>query len=404
MKTLLLLTSWYPLNNGDAAFVVNEIDQLAAGFDQVLVFNHTWDVQRPAVPTPENVRYLGTLSAAIDKGPLPKQLLGMLRHPAYLARVLSIYRRENRAGRTRGQRAATMREAVNAARMALVIRPHLRGAGDVSVYAFWAWGAGVALAGLPRVRGSKVLRIHSFDLYEEVLGHLPLRASLFGIADSIIPISNHGADYLRERYPAILPDGKLQVMRLGTPDCGIGPTPASSEPLRVVSCSTVNQVKRVERILEVAAYLAQQTPVRWTHLGGGPLLEQLRASEAMDAPGLTVDLRGALSKEEVMEALTSEPFHVFVNQSTREGVPVSIMEALSCGIPVVAPNIGGIEEIVGEDLGSGRMVSATASIPEVSEAVLGVAANRSSYSPREVWSRLYRADHNALQVLNLLTQ
>jgi glycosyltransferase involved in cell wall biosynthesis len=42
---------------------------------------------------------------------------------------------------------------------------------------------------------------------------------------------------------------------------------------------------------------------------------------------------------------------VFVNVSASEGLPVAIMEAMSCGIPVIAPAVGGIPEIVNSENG-----------------------------------------------------
>ena len=37
---------------------------------------------------------------------------------------------------------------------------------------------------------------------------------------------------------------------------------------------------------------------------------------------------------------------MFLNTSKSEGIPVSIMEAMSYGIPIIAPNVGGISEAV----------------------------------------------------------
>jgi colanic acid/amylovoran biosynthesis glycosyltransferase len=42
---------------------------------------------------------------------------------------------------------------------------------------------------------------------------------------------------------------------------------------------------------------------------------------------------------------------VLVNVSHSEGIPVSMMEAQSCGIPVCAKNVGGVPEIVDNDNG-----------------------------------------------------
>jgi glycosyltransferase involved in cell wall biosynthesis len=47
-----------------------------------------------------------------------------------------------------------------------------------------------------------------------------------------------------------------------------------------------------------------------------------------------------------MKEYTEKPYHLFVNVSESEGIPVSIMEALSFGIPCIATDVGGTREIV----------------------------------------------------------
>ena len=44
-------------------------------------------------------------------------------------------------------------------------------------------------------------------------------------------------------------------------------------------------------------------------------------------------------------------FDLFVNMSLSEGIPVSIMEAISFGIPIIATNVGGNAEIVNDETG-----------------------------------------------------
>jgi glycosyltransferase involved in cell wall biosynthesis len=52
-----------------------------------------------------------------------------------------------------------------------------------------------------------------------------------------------------------------------------------------------------------------------------------------------------------LDFYTEQPFDLFVNVSASEGVPFSIMEAFSVGIPVMATNVGGTGEIVNEQVG-----------------------------------------------------
>ena len=58
-----------------------------------------------------------------------------------------------------------------------------------------------------------------------------------------------------------------------------------------------------------------------------------------------------MSNEEIFEFYQKEHVNLFVSLSAVEGVPVSIMEAISFGIPVLSTDVGGCKEIVTEKTG-----------------------------------------------------
>ncbi len=100
--------------------------------------------------------------------------------------------------------------------------------------------------------------------------------------------------------------------------------------------------------LEVAAALCRETrAVRFSILGDGPLREELTRRAA--------DLNISDSVEFL--APRADPFgyygslDLFLNTSLHEGLPLSVVEAMGCGKPVVSAAVGGIPEIVvnGED-------------------------------------------------------
>lgn len=88
---------------------------------------------------------------------------------------------------------------------------------------------------------------------------------------------------------------------------------------------------------------------------------------------------------------------VFVNVSSTEGTPVSIMEAISCGIPVIATAVGGNVEIVREK--NGFLLSANPTPDEIADALLNVCDHREAWlkkrqGSREVWQERYNETTN----------
>mgnify|MGYP000945230419 CR=1 FL=1 len=76
------------------------------------------------------------------------------------------------------------------------------------------------------------------------------------------------------------------------------------------------------------------------------------AEEKLDAKeNIIYELLGDLDTDEVNRVYEKRAFDVFVNTSRKEGVPVSIMEAMRYGIPAIAPRVGGVPELVTADVG-----------------------------------------------------
>lgn len=397
-QVLVLLTGTFPGESGDSAFLQHEIEALAEEFDVVQIYSFK-QLDGSRVPLPANVHYMGALEAASKAG------VGRMLLKGGIAPAVRAWRAESKSGRARGHQLRVIGNILTGQRFASVIEKDLRKDDDVSVYAFWGTDGAMALPFLPR-RYKKTMRLHGFDLYEEERGFSPLRASLFTSVDNVVPISEDGRRYLANKYPDVLDEDRLILARLGTQDYGLSPDPALNQPLTVVSCSSVVPVKRVDSILSAVSTLAEDQPVRWIHFGTGDLfdeLEQKTKTALSNNPNLTVDLRGQTANPEIMEYYQNNPVHVFVNASDSEGVPVSIMEALSFGIPVVATAVGGTAEIVGADLGTGIALPQRPADAELAAAIKEVAKNRESYDPRSAWERMSNAKDASKRIVELVS-
>ncbi len=225
------------------------------------------------------------------------------------------------------------------------------------VYSYWGDKWALSLPFIKEATGCTTMaRFHGSDLYEEAKGgYIPFRERLFQSLDKAFPISDNGARYIAKHYSKFF-NGCISVARLGVNASSPNPD-EGSDTLSIISCSNAIPLKRVELIAE--ALLKADFPVDWTHIGSGPTLEKINVMVKSMPKNVTVCLLGQKSNEFVRDLYTKKHFDVFLNVSTTEGVPVSIMEALAAGIPVIATDVGGTKEIVNSDNGEVINVSIT---------------------------------------------
>ena len=270
-------------------------------------------------------------------------------------------------------------------------------------YAYWMYMPALVGAILKKKfpRARLISRAHSYDIYEYRAreSYLPFRKFIFDQADALYPISQSACDYLRSSYP-YLDMEKVHLRHLGTLDKGINPPKKPDSPFRLVSCSSLSPVKRVDRILESLALL-DPVPVEWIHFGSGEGLEELkaRAREVFSGRFLSFDFRGQVPNAEIYRYYQENHVDLFLNASTIEGIPVSIMEALSFGIPVLATRVGGTPEIVrpGEN---GFLLEKDFSNEDYARAIqraLALSEKETGLyrkNARELWEKEFRAEKN----------
>lgn len=222
-----------------------------------------------------------------------------------------------------------------------------------------------------------VSRAHGADLYEfrRPCDYMPLKRQFIRGYDRFFVLTPQAASYLQSTYGA-LPES-VEISPLGVPLDGALARPSSRGCVHIVSVSFCLAVKRLDKIVEaVALFAAKHSQVRtkWTHVGGGPQLESIKSlaqARLGKLANVTYSFRGDLPHEDVRGVFLSEPVDVFVNASESEGLPVSIMEAMSAGVPVVAPDVGGISCLVSDRCGV--LMSHCPDSQEVSDAIAKVA-------------------------------
>ena len=233
---------------------------------------------------------------------------------------------------------------------------------DANTVFYFFWGKGSCLL-VPllkkKIRGKIVVRFHGFDLYEyRNNNYIPFRTQLLKSIDKALVISNNGAQYLGSKYPSV--QEKLMLNRLGTMEKGKSEQ-SSDGVLRIYSCSALIPLKRI--LLLANALKLLMIKVSWTHIGDGPQKEALQQIIQSFPSNIRARVTGWVSPEKVTGYYVGQQCDLFINVSETEGIPVSIMEAFSAGIPALATNVGGVSEIVTNQ--NGRLLDAELSAFQV---------------------------------------
>jgi len=102
-------------------------------------------------------------------------------------------------------------------------------------------------------------------------------------------------------------------------------------------------VKGYRLFLEIAAHLHARHPnVRFSILGDGPMVAALTCEAVKLGLSDHVDF--------LPPRTDPQPYYrgldIYVNTSLHEGLPLSVLEAMACGKPIVAARVGGIPEVV----------------------------------------------------------
>jgi glycosyltransferase involved in cell wall biosynthesis len=216
-------------------------------------------------------------------------------------------------------------------------------------YSYWfmQWMTALSMIKLKHPDMKIVSRVHGADYDEEQIKRpLPFRYFQLSKVNRMFPVSAFAKKYLVKRFK--LPAEKAEVSRLGLL-LNEASAPCDQTNFHIVSCSSLIPLKRVHLIIEILKNIPGE--VSWTHFGDGPTVKDVKKKAASLGPNVMVDFKGYVSNLDFLTYLKQKPVSLFINVSESEGIPVTLMEATSFGIPVAGPAICGVPEIVTQQTG-----------------------------------------------------
>lgn len=271
----------------------------------------------------------------------------------------------------------------------------------IIIYSYWMYYQALIAIKLKRKLIAKcITRAHGFDLYEyrNIGNYIPYRLLIVKKVDRVYFISNDGLRYLSDKYIQYL--HKFTLNRLGTIDLYNGNN-QFHDKFTVVSCSWLVPLKRVHLILEALVTITD-VEIKWIHFGDGPEKNRIVKLSNKLSSNIEFILKGNIQNEEVLDYYNKNQVDIFINVSETEGIPVSIMEAISFGIPVIATDVGGVSEIVINEY-NGYLLSKNFRISNLTELIIRLIKEKNDVlriNARNLWIESYSLHKNVQEFIN----
>jgi colanic acid/amylovoran biosynthesis glycosyltransferase len=348
MKRLLFFTASYPYGIGEN-WKRDELQVLSGYYSSIEIFPFTYAGNRKPKPLPQNV---SAHQPVLERNDGVREHLGLI----FTGGRLGYYLKEFFRSRVYLKRSWLVNWLVASIQTEVLCRSrqfqHILSVEDKStvLYFYWSREWAYVIPFLKKEGFAKIfVRFHGYDLYEERQsnhGYIPYRSPVLNNIHTAILLSESARKYLIQHYPYMEPN--CRIFPLGTMEKGMA-KPSMDGTFRIISCSGVVKVKRLELLCEALNF--SDIPIVWTHIGSGNLMEKLKNQIKTLTSNIRVQLMGSLPPDEVLEFYRDRELDLFINVSESEGMPVAIMEAFSAGIPAIATDVGGTSELVTPDTG-----------------------------------------------------
>jgi len=183
--------------------------------------------------------------------------------------------------------------------------------------------------------------------------HKWLRKLMSPFIQQFIPVSKDLSVWLTDFVG--IPKDKVVHIANGINTDKFQATKSRASRLRLAIIARLSPVKDHKNLIDAMAYLLKQVrPENMPKLniiGDGPLHQELvNYSENF---GLKEHVLFLGERNDIVELLAETD--VFVLSSVAEGIPMTILEAMSCSTPIVSTNVGGIPEVITDGV-HGRLV------------------------------------------------
>lgn len=209
---------------------------------------------------------------------------------------------------------------------------------------FFAWLARVPV---------RIHAEHGRDIYDpegKVTKYRVLRKCIVHFTSKVVAVSGELYSWLKDDLA--LPKGKVVLIRNGIDTDFFVPSNKANNTFTIGHVGRLSPIKNQCLLLEGYAHacerendFAQETAL--TIVGDGESEKNLKTLSEQLGISKSVNFAGA--QMDVLKFY--QTFDCFAMTSTAEGIPMTLLEAMSCGVAAAVTPVGGMPEVVNEDVG-----------------------------------------------------
>lgn len=352
-KRLLMITKNFPYGFGET-FVEQEIQVAAKKFEEIIILVYKANLKEKERSVPRNVKVIPLCDLSRYK-----KICHYIGLTPYLFSkdIWKELKKHKTLFEKRRSLAFYLETLLKEHQAVGKIKEIIQKDQNCIVYSYWFSDTaylGFRLLKRCNLLGKRIFvsRAHGYDLYKERNNgeEFPFRKQIFENISKVYPCSKQGEDYLRREYPQFY--SKIEKKYLGVEiQQTIDEKRVNKNEFHIVTCSNIIPLKRVIRLAEALQIIQEENPeivknIKWTCFGSGASEGELQKFCRKFLSSLKIQFKGNMKNEEILEFYRMANIDIFVNLSTTEGLPVSIMEAMAHQIPVIATAVGGTPEIV----------------------------------------------------------
>jgi colanic acid/amylovoran biosynthesis glycosyltransferase len=392
MKELFLFTATFPYGVAES-FIETEIIFLSKEFDRVVIIPTSGKgLAKRTVPT--NCEVL----EPVVKSKWQRYLFGLYHSKTFIVFMKDFVRKKVYKNFKRLKIWLVAYYITNLFLKSKSVMVQLKDASDNDIiYFYWGVGSSLLTPFLTENKAKKIVRFHGeWDLWEESSGgYAALRSEVANSIDLAAFISKAGLNYFNQKYSDI--SLKKSICYLGTVDHGISQH-SDDGIFRLLSCSGVIPLKRVHLIFE-SLQLIDGMEIEWTHIGDGIGFKELSQHTKASKSNVKINLIGSIPNKDVFNFYRNHRIDAFINVSSTEGLPVTLMEAISFNVPIIATNVGGTSEIVNSE--TGILLSSNPSCQEIVKALFEI--QKHVFNPKSFWNKNFNAKINYPEFISQIT-